>query len=732
MNFFKRKSPLITDTTILTSGRFGTFIAASVISAVINLIFIGNLSNDDIIIGSFRLPPAVLMVAMSLTLECSKLLHVIQYNTLNELHRKLENTEAAPRIKSVSRKWFIGYLFYAALAILASLNFSVGNLGKTTTIADSNITVANTLYTEWNSSQNEINSLTKQIDSQKASLQSEWDSMVSLRNNLTAEEVNEKVPIGNAKIWNDYLNKVRVAVPGATYTSISSGRSWQKYLDYQTKDLNDKLNTAKQSLADIKTESSKAGYSNYTALQLAQTSLETDKIKNSGSQASFEILAKTLHINSDVFRSVMLLVLSLLVELTIYQTSPKVKISRKLLFEFTQYLPRDFNVNKFMNTVDKELIDYDIIQIAKKDEVEINKKDIELEKAKKEAEKAELKRKTAEAKRAQKAAEKQQADEAAEQKLKEKENKEMEKQEEEETNEETKVEVPIEVKPIKQKKSSINKVDNSEEIITVEKPKSKRGRPRKEKTEQQIKDTNEKLKQNNYSRHLLDQASKTLSASAQVSNSYIEPNLPETPQPVIVTDEGETNETNNEAANIIQNEPVKSESNQTQGETRESTEQVVGVVSNQKVEEKNEDSNIQPKETISVNNDNTSESNSNTNESVSDLKAKLESFDDSKIHVYRFGKTTARAAQKMKLLINEIFDKSWKDNGLNCIDTSTLSDNLAEYSLGEKAFDMLWNRLKEMKKDNVPLLTKVDEDLEEYKINFEKDELESYVLEELA
>src|SRR5574344_3163758 len=116
---------------MLVSGKFVTFIAASVISALINLIFIGNLSNDTIKIGALTFPPSVIMIAISLTLEASKLLHVIQYNTLNELARKLQDTPAASKIKQVARKWFIGYLMYAALAIIASVNFSVGNLGKT-------------------------------------------------------------------------------------------------------------------------------------------------------------------------------------------------------------------------------------------------------------------------------------------------------------------------------------------------------------------------------------------------------------------------------------------------------------------------------------------------------------------------------------------------------------------------------------------------------------------------
>src|SRR5574344_2849748 len=167
------------DTTFLISGKGATFIGASIISAIINLIFIGNLSNDTIKIGPIAFPPAVLMIAISLALEASKLLHVIQYNTLNELYRKLQGFEGIDKIKKVARTWFIGYLMYAALAIIASVNFSVGNLGRSNTQVNATISVAKTYYDSWNDAQKQIDDLNSQIDSVTSSEKSTWDSMVS-------------------------------------------------------------------------------------------------------------------------------------------------------------------------------------------------------------------------------------------------------------------------------------------------------------------------------------------------------------------------------------------------------------------------------------------------------------------------------------------------------------------------------------------------------------------------
>ena len=406
------------DTAFLISGKGATFIGASIISAIINLIFIGNLSNDSIHIGPIEFKPAILMIAISLTLEASKLLHVIQYNTLNELARKLADAPAAIKIKQVARKWFIGYLMYAALAIIASVNFSVGNLGKSNTATNATITVAQTYYNSWNEEQAKIDDLTKQLTSISSDAKTEWQTQVDAHQAIPAEEFSIKPESARVTQWKAYRDKIRGASNYVSESAIvSGGNTLDKYISYLQKDVNSQLEAANQSLSDIKSEAAKAGYNSYISLKTAQTTLEADKIVNSGSQASFEIFANLLHVDVEGFRTVMLLILSLLIELTIYQTSPKVQINRRLLYQFTEYLPANFNVNKFMDSVDKELIAYDMIKTDKKTEVAMNKQDIELERAKKEAEKAELKRKAAEARREQKIAEK--AAKKAEEPLKE-------------------------------------------------------------------------------------------------------------------------------------------------------------------------------------------------------------------------------------------------------------------------------------------------------------------------
>ena len=90
-----------------------------------------------------------------------------------------------------------------------------------------------------------------------------------------------------------------------------------------------------------------------------------EKDKTSGSFGTTEVLMMS-----------MLLFLSLLVELGINQFSTKTKITRKMLGDFSHYLPEDFDVDKFMLSVY-----IDDLKFGRISELEFDKKAAECIKA---------------------------------------------------------------------------------------------------------------------------------------------------------------------------------------------------------------------------------------------------------------------------------------------------------------------------------------------------------------
>lgn len=415
-----RRENISIDSILLTNGRAITFIAASLISAFINLTFIGNLSKDAIKIGFISLPASILMIGISLALECSKLIHITMYNTLSELARKLDSKkfqEARLRIKSVAKRWLVGYILYAVLAVTSGLNFSLMNIGKSATAMDAEVRV----YEQIIEQHDEISKLTDEYNAVILDINKTVDTLWSNHNdmiqkyrrdlqdkyNLLSEEEKAALRydwsnITNAegeKLYNNWIryredynsaysanyNNTQLASIKKDQFTIEVSAALTKKADALKADID-----LKQSALDKKLEEKKISIAE---VQYALEDAKNARILDSGSQAGLRKLAEIFNIKDfSTMVAVFIFVLSFLVELTIYQTSPKVRISRRMLFQFTQYLPKNFDVNVFMKEVDEELISYGIIHHSHIDEAELEQSEIKLARVSNEAKVREIKK----------------------------------------------------------------------------------------------------------------------------------------------------------------------------------------------------------------------------------------------------------------------------------------------------------------------------------------------------
>lgn len=114
----------------LIYGKTVVFALCSLISAIINIVFISNLTKESYEIGTLlSIPAAVFLGILSIGLDASKTIHVIQVNSLNEMYRKLAQFEWAKSIKNTARKWNTVYLLYVALSIITSVSLSTISIG---------------------------------------------------------------------------------------------------------------------------------------------------------------------------------------------------------------------------------------------------------------------------------------------------------------------------------------------------------------------------------------------------------------------------------------------------------------------------------------------------------------------------------------------------------------------------------------------------------------------------
>lgn len=455
----KKKKQSNLGSTFLVKGKSFTFYFCSIISALVNLIFISNLTKSPYKIGGlFSIPAAIFLGALSIALDISKALHVIQVNTLRELYRKLEGQEWAINIKRVANKWFVIYVLYVILSVITSVSLSSISIGEGITSNRNTINLINSdiailqKYSntdeaseniEFNSLLKSVNNSDKAIDIAEQRSNEAWQLIKTYRderasfpydkNSKEEVEFNGDIIIPdtywserNAQIRSD-LAAVGVSLTdtqirtSATPESIAqivkqnrenltanssmdelralSDKTRQRYVqaiqnlegkyrypDYY--DDNGKLvkgdivefdennlsgTISKLTMLRVKYEndSGDIGSSSKIFMQLGST-IDSHKTKSSTLDDIAD--AKTSTSSSigatEFLMMLMLLFLSLLCELAINQFAPKVRISRRMLYQFSQYYPKNFNVNKFMDEVDKELRDYDMIDLTRKEEIE--------------------------------------------------------------------------------------------------------------------------------------------------------------------------------------------------------------------------------------------------------------------------------------------------------------------------------------------------------------------------
>lgn len=443
---------------ILIKGKNVVFIACSIVSSCVNLIFISNLTKSPYTIGTLlSIPAALFLGIMSIALDLSKALHVIQVNTLNELYRFVQHESWSKRIKNVARKWNSIYILYVVLSIITSVSLSSISIGAgitrnsdtlrlideyTTTgktysnidnaaktITRNNLISKATDTTESDAIQyanEKMNTIRPLIETYKADRSSFEALGVDVSSTEEVDFNGEKII--PSKYWDQRNNEINIQLQNAGYGKVSGqqiknlnivnvqsviknnylslsktsidanitklneltdstmeeARSWIISLNSlglkdpttglpivfdtdETKSTKVLVESAKAKLSSLRVayenDSGDIGTSSKIFMQLG-SAIDNAKNNNSGDLKDATKTEASSFGTTEVLMMLMLLFLSLLCELAINQFSPKANITRRMLSQFSQYFPEDFDVNKFMMKMAYEERDYDIIDDA--------------------------------------------------------------------------------------------------------------------------------------------------------------------------------------------------------------------------------------------------------------------------------------------------------------------------------------------------------------------------------
>lgn len=358
------------------------------------------------------IPGAAFLGIMSIFLDISKCLHAIQINTLSELQRKLSNKQdIVKKLQRVKIKWFIVYVLYIFISIATSMSLSVTSIGGAIRENENIITLITEDYNELallkdnqKSDKSDKRDITRSNITGTQTAKEAAEKEVATYWGYIEDYRIQRDAIENQPLTEDFTEETQKAqidalrtkvvqrVPVVTARNVDyiSQTEFKKKMQDISKVSETDTSNAKV-LEDLINENSEEIVQAIRGLEgryvdtlgnpvtflnedgtpvditTALSTLKTlkNKYQSDGnseiglSAKGFTILADAINSHrkrpntsgfgtTEILMMAVILFLSLLVELGINQFSTKTKISRKLLGQFSQYLPKNFDTNDFM------------------------------------------------------------------------------------------------------------------------------------------------------------------------------------------------------------------------------------------------------------------------------------------------------------------------------------------------------------------------------------------------
>jgi len=373
----KRKK--ISDSTIYVTTRYGAFILASIISALFNLLLFAALDPSS----------RPLLMGMSIALEGAKLTTVLSYNVMSAMYLKL-------KVKSLRTKahLFLGfYLIYGLLSMTASLGFSTVATSKRAAMENNQLTTVATKIEQVQSIIDRVSDYetmkdvalsdyrpyieaqaqilqARNYELERRALYTEADDVLT---RLGAATRNGSLTSDDDQNWRtknaDYVAAQQTMFGFRTQyqAAQSETRRLQQELNRITTEYNEGGDRAAERIADLMKqfdvlrESMGMEVGITPAAAITTLEEEAQAIKNQiletkGMGYMFDKFSEFTggKVSSTGVMFAILALISVLLEITVYQCSPDIQIDRHVLRFFRRSLPKDRTVEEIVELFDSE------------------------------------------------------------------------------------------------------------------------------------------------------------------------------------------------------------------------------------------------------------------------------------------------------------------------------------------------------------------------------------------
>jgi len=359
--------------------RYAAFLIASIASAMFNIFLFTALDPSW----------TVLLMALSISLECAKLTTVVSINVVKSLYLKLNHEP----LRTKSKLLFVYYLVYGFLSICSSLGFSIYITAKTQAIRNSDLeillsrqtaieqkmreitslqsstSISNYMeYQPWidaNTEYSEYNRRYEEADLQDSQLRLARDQILD-RNSLEYGTADQEY-----RSYNTYLNGLRSQRQRADQERLRI----QNAFEASKNDMVGQLSILDAQLLTLIDQAGLNVSDSSTALIIIGEMIQKEELKiieEKGMTYMFEGFSQLFQnkISADFVKIFILLLASILLEVTIYQCAPDVRINGLILKYFKRSLPEDMKFEDILEMYDDERMevssDEEIIQKRRK------------------------------------------------------------------------------------------------------------------------------------------------------------------------------------------------------------------------------------------------------------------------------------------------------------------------------------------------------------------------------
>lgn len=123
--------PIVNTTNVLISGILITYIALSLVSGFIDLVFFSGLSKSWYTVATIKVAAGILFSIMSLGFTSAKSWCAMQLGAINELQTRLKNDKYTwyRNLNKLKLKWHIAHKFLITVSLITSISLSVVSIG---------------------------------------------------------------------------------------------------------------------------------------------------------------------------------------------------------------------------------------------------------------------------------------------------------------------------------------------------------------------------------------------------------------------------------------------------------------------------------------------------------------------------------------------------------------------------------------------------------------------------